>query len=83
METKIDIEYGKKLARKWGFNYYERISYLGLSGGLLVFWDESLNVMIKSINKNIVNAYITDHHFNSFWISCLYGHLELHLRNLV
>ena len=43
-------------------------------------WDETLKVMVKSMNKNVVNAYISDQHSNNFWITCLYGHPELHLR---
>ena len=66
METKIDVEHGKKNAKKWGDNICEGIPSLGLSGGLLLLWDETVDVRIITINKNVVNAYITDRHHNKF-----------------
>ena len=40
-------------------------------------------VDIKSMNKNVVIAYIYDHHQNNFWLTCLYGHPKLHLKQQV
>ena len=61
METKVDINHGKDLARRWGFKYYDDVSSVGSSGGLMILWDETVNVSIKSMNKNVINAYISDH----------------------
>ena len=82
METKIDVEHGKELARKWGFKFCEGVSSVGSSGGLLILWDENVNVVINSMNKNLINAYISNQ-YNSFCISCLYGYLELNQRQIV
>ena len=79
MDTKVNIEKWKQKARNWGFQYCEGTTCMGLSGGLMILWDESVKVSIKFMNKNIINAYISDHH-NNFWISCLYGHLEMQFR---
>ena len=83
METKSDVDYGKKLACRWGFNYCDGVASVGRSGGILLFWDDTINVTIKFMNKNIIYAYVTDHHHNNFWLACLYGHPEAHLRQNV
>ena len=46
METKIDVEHEKNLAKKWAYKFYEG------SGGVLMLWDENVNVVIKFMNKN-------------------------------
>ena len=48
----------------------------------MCIWDNNVNVLIKSMNKNIISAYISDH-YNKFWISCVYGHPELQHRQQV
>ena len=37
METKIGVEYGKKIAGKWGYNFCEGVPSIGLSGVCLCF----------------------------------------------
>ena len=44
----------------------------GLSEGLLVMWDDSINVHITSMNNNMICAYLSDLD-NNFWISYVYG----------
>ena len=78
----MDVEQGKKQLENGDITCVG-ISSVGLSGGLLMCWNETLKVMVKSMNKNAVNAYISDQHSNNFWITCLYGHPELHLRQQV
>ena len=48
----------------------------------MILWDESVNVTIKPMNKNLINSYILDHH-NNLWIFCLYGHLEIQFRQQI
>ena len=76
METKIHMDIGKTFAKRWGFTFCEGVSSIGQSGRIMIMWNVSVNVTIKDMNKNIINVYISDH-FNHFWISCLYGHLEV------
>ena len=79
----MDVDKGKEIVRKWGFNSCVGVSCVGLSSGLLLFWDDNLHVMIKSMKKNVVNAYISDHYHNNFWITCLYRNPKQHLRQEV
>ena len=60
METKLDIDKGKKLACKWGFSFCEGMSSVGTSVGLLLMWDEYVKVEVKSMNNNIISAYVSD-----------------------
>ena len=45
-------------------------------------WDDSIQVQIKSMNSNIICAYISDSN-NKFWISCVYEHPEIQYRKKV
>ena len=80
MKTKIDVEKGKHLAKKYGFNSCEGIQSIRRSKGLLLFWDDTLYVDIKSINKNVVSAYVSDRQHYKFWLTYIYGHHEHHIR---
>ena len=73
METKTK---GRDLAKKWGFSNCKGVDSIGLSGGLLIIWDNNINVQMSLMKKNIICAYLSDCE-NNFWISCIYDHLEL------
>ena len=45
----------------------------------MILWDENVKVDIKTMNKNLITAYIFNHQ-NGFWLTCLYGHPELQHR---
>ena len=70
METKIKVDKGKLLARKWGFSNCEGIDCKGLSGGLLIMWENYIKVNVSLMKKNLICAYIINHE-NQFWISCV------------
>ncbi|XVF71339.1 hypothetical protein PTKIN_Ptkin12aG0029200 [Pterospermum kingtungense] len=78
----MDVEQGRVLAGNWGYNFCNRVSSIGQSGGLLIIWDESVSVSIYSMNKNLIHVYISDNQ-NKFWVSCIYGHPKTHLRYTV
>ena len=65
-----------------GFPNCEGVDCKGFSGGLLIMWDKSIKVQITLMKNNIICAYLSDHD-NNFWISCVYGHLDLHNRHKV
>ena len=48
----------------------------------MLIWDGNVRVDIKSMNKNIINAYIS-YQQNKVWLTCLYGHLEVQSKNQV
>ena len=62
METKIHMNIAKIFARRWGFNFCERVSSIGQSGGIMVMWNETVNVTIKDMNKNIITTCISNHY---------------------
>ena len=62
METKLAVSKGELFARKWGFPNCDGMDCKGLSGGLLVMWDNNVKVKIVIKTKN------------QFWISCVYSH---------
>ena len=45
-------------------------------------WDDNVTVDIRSMNKNIISVYISDHQ-NKFWMSYIYGNPELQYRSQV
>ena len=47
----------------------------------MVMLDDNMNVNIKAMNNNLITTYISDFH-NSFWITYMYGHPQLHLRHV-
>ena len=42
-------------------------------------WENYIKVNVSLMKKNLICAYIINHE-NQFWISCVYGCPELHLR---
>ena len=48
----------------------------------MVMWDDNVQVLIMTMNKNIINAYISDNS-NKFWITCVYGHHDMKHRQQV
>ena len=42
-------------------------------------WKNNVKVNILVMKKNIICVYLSDHE-NNFWMSCVYGHPELHKR---
>lgn len=56
----------------------------GLSGGLALFWHESFNVEIKSVNDRFIDAYIRVSPTAPLWhISCVYGEPRTENRHLM
>ena len=73
METKIPVKKGKDLATKWRFSKCEGVDSVGLSGGLLIMWGQSVKVHVSVIKKNIICVYLSDPDNNFLDFLCIWA----------
>jgi hypothetical protein len=57
-ETRQKFEKVRRLRNRLGLKGCASVSCEGLSGGLALFWDESVYVEIKGMNERYIDAYI-------------------------
>jgi hypothetical protein len=55
-ETRQDREYVRNLRWRLGLRYCFVVNGIGKGGGIALFWDESVNVELKSFNKRHIDA---------------------------
>ncbi|XVF83037.1 hypothetical protein PTKIN_Ptkin16aG0100200 [Pterospermum kingtungense] len=82
METRISVEEGKNIANRWGCDYCVWTSSDRLSEGTLLAWDDSIDVSISSINKNMFFAFVRTSN-ERFWFTCIYESLKMSLGSYV
>ena len=47
-----------RLCSRLGLSDFEGISSEGMSGGLALFWDESVSVQVQEVNKRWIDVYV-------------------------
>src|SRR4051794_1164383 len=73
-ETRQDSEKVKCLRGRLGLRGFSGVSSNGLSGGLALFWCESLHVKIQSSNERYIDAYVRLSEHDYLWrLTCVYG----------
>ncbi|OMO60224.1 reverse transcriptase [Corchorus capsularis] len=78
----VRVEKVRRLTRSWGFHHSVGSSSVGLSGGNLLLWNDSVKVTIMSFNKNVFLLYV-DLGKTKSWVTCIYGCPELKSRKKV
>lgn len=62
------------LRDRLGLSGFKRVSSEGLSGGLALFWHESLSIEIKSCSSRYIDAFVHDGMDKPPWrLTCVYG----------
>lgn len=82
METKQKSSYVTGLKDSLGYNNVFTVEPVGLSGGLALLWKASLDVIILSANKRIIDLRVKIGSL-SFYVSCVYSDPIRARRNLV
>ncbi|OMO89387.1 Endonuclease/exonuclease/phosphatase [Corchorus olitorius] len=82
METKTSVERAFNSVRNWGLDNFVGVPSLGLSGGLLLLWNNDVHIDVKLSNKNLVHMYNVWKNHGS-WITCVYGNPALQHRQQV
>lgn len=73
-ETRQNIEKVRRLRNRIGLKGCTGVSSEGMSGGLALFWDESVQVEIKGINGRYIDAYVRLSLNDPWWhITFVYG----------
>lgn len=57
-ETRQSVEKMSRLRGRLGLRGFTGVSSEGMSGGLALYWDESVSVDVKDINKRYIDAYV-------------------------
>ncbi|CAA7042888.1 unnamed protein product [Microthlaspi erraticum] len=70
----------RDLGCELGFLNYVTVPPVGRSGGLALFWNQSVNLSVDFLSPNLVDCYVQCNGF-SFYLSFVYGHPETRLRN--
>jgi endonuclease/exonuclease/phosphatase family metal-dependent hydrolase len=73
-ETRQNKNKVRRLRHRLGLKGFVGLSSEGFSGGLALFWHESLHVEIKGINERYIDAYIRSTVNDPPWrLTCVYG----------
>lgn len=79
-ETKQQDDYIRDKGCELGFRNYVTVPPSDLSGGLVVFWKESVNMSIYFQSPNLVDGYVMSNGMG-FYFSFVYGHPNPSHRN--
>lgn len=76
METKLVQNKGREILEKCGFlNGWEFLRE-GLSGGLLLGWQQNVNLSIQYGSKHLIHANLLDHKGTPLSVTFIYGQLD-------
>lgn len=73
METKNGRDSLVDLQEWLGFDRIITVNPIGYSGGLALFWKNSVRLDFKFVDKNVVDFHVQSS-IGSFFVSCVYGH---------
>ncbi|KAK4268485.1 hypothetical protein QN277_025138 [Acacia crassicarpa] len=83
METKQKARYLRKVRRRCGFNEEWLVDPIGISGGLALWWADSIKVDILFSSINIIHARISSDLLDvPSYITCVYGPTDENVRRL-
>ena len=67
-----------------GLSGFEAVHSVGLSGGLALYWHESLDLDVKSMNERYIDAYVSAKAGEPPWmLTCVYGERRTEDRHLM
>lgn len=66
-ETRQKVERVKRLRTRLGVRGFAGVSNEGMSGGLALFWHESIHMEIKSLNERYIDAHVCLSHDGPKW----------------
>ena len=73
-ETRQSSEKVKRLCGRLGLRGFSGVSSDGLSGGLALFWCESLHVEVQSASERYIDAHVRLSEHDPLWrLTCVYG----------
>lgn len=73
-ETRQNADRVRRLRSRLGLRGFAGLNSVGMSGGLALFWDESIHVEIKDINERYIDAYVRVSPNDPLWhVSFVYG----------
>ena len=73
METKLVQNKGREILEKCGFLNGWEFSREGLSGGLLLGWQQNVNLSIQYDSKHLIHADLLDHKGTPLSVTFIYG----------
>ena len=73
-ETRKSKNKRKRYRARLGFRGFDALDSVDLSGGLALYWHESLCLDVKTINERYIDAYVTSVAGELPWrLTCVYG----------
>lgn len=82
METKNCLRFVKGIQSGLGYSNLRTVEPLGYSGGLAIFWKESIHIDFLQEDKNLIDMKVRKER-RSWYLTCVYGHPATNLRPLV
>jgi exonuclease III len=74
----------RRLRHRLGLNGFEGFSSDGFSGGLALFWHESICVEVQAMNNRYIDAYVRESPSAPQWrLTCVYGEPRVEDRHLM
>lgn len=80
-ESKAKVKKIKRLNRKLRYKNVKFIEYVGISGGLCIFWDDLVSLNITELSQDYIDGYIFDNASGTLWrFTFVYGNPDFDLR---
>ena len=81
LETQIDKVRVESLATSIGFDKGYVVSSVGRSGGIGLFWNNTINIDISGYSNYHLDCEVRDPGFDPWRLNLVYGEAQTHLRH--
>lgn len=79
-QMKQSTAYVSKFSVSLGFPNFYVVPPEGLSGGVALFWKNSIDVSILYQDARLIDCHVNDN-ISTFYFSCIYGHPDYQYRS--
>ena len=81
VETQIEGSRVEALARTLGFDNSYAVNNQGRSGGIGLFWNNSIKVEILSYSVYHLDVFVEEQNVDKWRMTCVYGEAQTHMRH--
>ncbi|XP_038688766.1 uncharacterized protein LOC119987931 [Tripterygium wilfordii] len=83
LEPKVSGAQADSLCNQWGFENWVRVEAFGFSGGIWVFWKETLQISVIKTHPQFIHLRVQSNGINSWLLTVVYGSPNFNLRKLL
>ncbi|XP_019173838.1 PREDICTED: uncharacterized protein LOC109169412 [Ipomoea nil] len=79
-EPKVSGDHANLICKQIGFSDWIRVEAIGFSGGIWIFWEDSLRVTVSFTHPQFVLLQVWESSQPPWWLAAVYGSPTHHLR---